>query len=367
MGLPNFEEFRQALASAKRDDQSWGTLFREINNGFLAGSAKENHANTELLSSSGLCKVLAKWDFYSSPSLDLAVVQLDVKSWQLVEFVESIRESLSIAESDLIVYELEPVAAPNSMPRSEDTSDLPSSRISRNQIYVSQAQDPVFDNYSSYGNEANLPLTSPEAVRLVLFVFAGIVLVPLLLLGLKAVFSNQKSAPTSSPTLSQPQERIQPPVPRESAISSNVSSSGDSRLIPTSDKIFFKGIDLPITNKLCNAKGTFCILGLAALVTQESGEASYAYSETVNGEQINIRGTISVSNLEKEGDSRTFTFAFRDDQGNTSPGWAAAGFFNLDQDKDRSKQGILTRFKTTESFGPKTPVGLENTSYLFPN
>ena len=305
MALPNFEEFRQALASAKRDDQSWGTLFREINNGCLTGSAKENHANTELLSSSGLCKVLAEWDFYSSPSLDLAVVQLDVKSWQLIEFVESVRESLSIAESDLIVYELEPVAAPNSMPRNEDTADLPSSRIIRNQVYVSQAQDPVFNNYSSYGESANLPLTSPEAVRLALLIFAGIIIVPLAILALTAIFNNQKSVQTFSPTPSQTPEKIQPHEASESASLSNASSPGDSRPMPSSDKVFFKGIDLPVTNKLCNAKGTFCILGLATLVTQEAGEATYAYSEMVNGEQINIKGTISVSNLEKDGDSRT--------------------------------------------------------------
>ena len=368
MALPNFEEFRQALASAKRDDQTWGNLLRELNITSLKGISTENIAYNEFLSSSGVCQVLAEWDFYSSPSLDLAVVQLDVKSWQLIEFVESVRESLSIAESDLIVYELEPVASPNSMPRNEDTTDLPSSRIIRNQDYVSQAQDPVFNNYSSYGESANLPLPSPEAVKLAaLLIFAGIIIVPLAILALTAIFNNQKSVQTFSPTPSQTPEKIQPHEASEAASLSNASSPGDSRSMPSSDKVFFKGIDLPVTNKLCNAKGTFCILGLATLVTQEAGEASYAYSETVNGEQINIRGTISVSNLEKEGDRRAFTFAFRDDQGTTSQGWAAAGFFNLDQDKDRSKQGLLTRFKTTESFGPKTPVGLENTSYLFPN
>jgi len=125
------------------------------------------------------------------------------------------------------------------MPRSEDTADLPSSRIIRNQVYVSQAQDPVFNNYNSYGKPANLPLTSPEAVRLALFIFAGIVLVPLVILALTAIFTNQKSAQTFSPTPSQNSEKSQPHEASESASLSNASSSGDSRPIPSGDKVFF--------------------------------------------------------------------------------------------------------------------------------
>jgi len=133
----------------------------------------------------------------------------------------------------------------------------------------------------------------------------------------------------------------------------------------SSQQVIFNGIDLPITNRLCNKKETFCIYGLARLVQEEAGTASYEFIDTVKGERVVIYGDISIANLQRSvGGGRTFTFAFRDDQSRTTLGWAASGHFNLDQDP--VLPGILTRFKTTESFGPKTPVGLENTSYLFP-
>jgi hypothetical protein len=131
-------------------------------------------------------------------------------------------------------------------------------------------------------------------------------------------------------------------------------------------KVYFKGIDLPITNKLCNKKGNFCIIGLANLVQNETGSASYNFQDTSNGQSTLINGTITISNLEKGSDgTRNFTFAFRDDQSSTTPGFAAAGYFNLQQDV--AQAGIKTNFKTTESYGPKTPVGLENIAYLFPS
>ncbi len=133
----------------------------------------------------------------------------------------------------------------------------------------------------------------------------------------------------------------------------------------SSQQVILNGFDLPITNRLCNKKGTFCIYGLAKLVQEEAGAATYDFVDTANGERVTIYGDISIANLQRAADGRrTFTFAFRDDQTRTTSGWAAAGRLNLEQDPKQA--GILTRFKTTESFGPKTPVGLENTSYLFP-
>jgi serine/threonine protein kinase len=132
----------------------------------------------------------------------------------------------------------------------------------------------------------------------------------------------------------------------------------------TADQATFTGINLPITNRLCTNRGNFCIYNLAGLINRESGQATYSFSEMVEGQLIKINGTISIANLQKENGKRIFTFSFRDDQNTTSPGWAAAGSFRLDQ--DTTKPGIMTRFKTTESFGPKTPMGLENTAYVFP-
>ncbi len=133
---------------------------------------------------------------------------------------------------------------------------------------------------------------------------------------------------------------------------------------PNNSNVYFSGISLPITNHLCNKKGTFCIYNLANLIKQESGQSTYSFSEMHNGEQVDIKGTIVITDLKRDGDKRAYTFSFSDDQNTTSQGWAAAGSFRLDQDS--SRPGILTIFKTQQSFGPKTPVGLENTAYLFP-
>jgi len=132
-----------------------------------------------------------------------------------------------------------------------------------------------------------------------------------------------------------------------------------------SQEVYFEGIRLPITNSLCNKKKTFCINGLARLVEEETGSAPYSFEDSDNGQRVSIRGDIRISSIDRNADgTRSFSFSFRDNQTETTPGWAAAGSFYLDQDE--KQPGILTRFKTTESYGPKTPVGLENKSYLFP-
>jgi len=132
-----------------------------------------------------------------------------------------------------------------------------------------------------------------------------------------------------------------------------------------SQEVYFEGIRLPITNSLCNKKKTFCINGLARIVEEETGSAPYSFEDSDNGQRVSIRGDIRISSIDRNADgTRSFSFSFRDNQAETTPGWAAAGSFYLDQDE--KQPGILTRFKTTESYGPKTPVGLENKSYLFP-
>lgn len=59
----------------------------------------------EQLAKPSLVHVLSKWDFYSSSHLDQAAKDYGVKSWQVTEYVEAVRESLAINESDLIVFE----------------------------------------------------------------------------------------------------------------------------------------------------------------------------------------------------------------------------------------------------------------------
>jgi hypothetical protein len=133
---------------------------------------------------------------------------------------------------------------------------------------------------------------------------------------------------------------------------------------PADNKLYLNGIDLPITNRLCNKRGSFCIYNLAKIILEKSGEAHYSFSEMQRGRLIEIKGTIQIANNNVLGRGKSPSFTFRDDQNYTTPGWAAAGFFDIGQDV--SNPGIRTVFKATESFGPKTPVGLENIAFLFP-
>jgi len=363
MPLPNFDEVKVLLARLKRDDQSWGNLFREISSGTPQNAISSSPVARIITAKPSLIQVLAKWDFYYSPFLDQSASDYEVKSWQVTEYIEALREALAIGESDLIVYEkkdstithpAEPSLTPESA-AADNAQDEPryvpdqnsDSRSTRLEYEVPTA---------SYSHTANAGGPSKTVLALTGLVSALVVILVVLIVSI----TNQRSGSLSSPPSGQ----------RSSDQSSAAGDPGNSQESPpktTNVEVYFKGIDLPVTNTLCNKKRSFCINNLATLVNNESGEATYSFSDIANGQQVSINGTITISNIDRSGGNRTFTFAFRDDQNNTTPGWAAAGYFNLDQDSNPAKPGILTRFKTTESFGPKTPVGLENTSYLFPS
>lgn len=363
MSLPEFDKFKDELTRAKRADQSWGDLLREIKE----GSIKLNDNNTQAAkthSAKGLLiSLISNWDFFSSEHLDEAARVYEVKSWQVTEYIESLREQLDINESDLVVYEkTKPNISAGNTPTPSSTGSNESSLHDSQNLnpevnpeadrvyYPAHQEDSWQDNHNSIVDQPS---------KTVLGLVALVSALAVILVALITSINSQKYSyqPPTAPA----------PSTREKSESSSIPAKPDNDSPQSrSDQVYFRGIDLPVTNKLCNKKGTFCIYNLATLVNQESGQATYTYSDFSAGQQVDITGTITVSNIERNGGSRNFTFAFRDDQSRTTPGWAAAGYFNLDQDSDPSKAGILTRFKTTESFGPKTPVGLENTAYLFP-
>ena len=192
---------------------------------------------------------------------------------------------------------------------------------------------------------------------------SALALIVVVILAAGAILSPQRrdgANPQNTSTNSELSSSGSTPLPKEMS-----PRAQDSTNLMPKKEVYFEGIKLPITNSLCNKKNTFCINGLARLVEYERGSASYNFEDSDNGQRVSIQGEIRIASVERNEDgSRTFSFSFRDNQGVTTPGWAAAGRFYLDQ--DAKQPGILTRFKTTESFGPKTPVGLENTSYLFP-
>jgi hypothetical protein len=361
MALPNFDAVKEYLARSKRDDQSWGNLFKIICNGTTI-PVEENDESAGILSiKPSLIKVLAEWDFYSSQFLDEAASEYSVKSWQVTEYIEGLREALSIEEPDLIIYENQNTTEVEPTPERNEPESI---EISLAQ--VGAEQDSIDDNNIAETNYT-IPLTpSSQAEKslgtsTVVLGLTGLVsALTVIVVMLIANINNQKTA-------SSPSSSSMPSAAGQSEPNSGTPASQGDLPSPANHQVYFTGIDLPVTNTLCNKKRTFCIYDLANLVKSESGEAKYTFSDTVNGQTISINGTITVSNIERNGNNRSFTFAFRDDQSNTTPGWAAAGYFKLDQDPNPAKPGILTRFKTTESFGPKTPVGLENTSYLFPS
>lgn len=101
MPLPELEEFTSMIAQSKTEEQSWGALFEMVRSGQHSEGGTDRTDARKYLFESGLLPVLSEWDFHSSPVLDQAALELGVKSWQLTEFIETVREMFSIEESDL--------------------------------------------------------------------------------------------------------------------------------------------------------------------------------------------------------------------------------------------------------------------------
>lgn len=187
---------------------------------------------------------------------------------------------------------------------------------------------------------------------------AAWLLVMLLIAAGIAIFA--QAMDSRSPTTTESQEQLKP----ENSERSNQSAE-EIRPTEGADQVTFTGISLPVTNTLCNKKGNFCIYGLARLVNDEQGSASYQFSDNANGEQVEINGKIMISRIQRDSSgNRTIEFSFEDSQSNTTAEWAAAGVFMIGEDS--RQPGIKTTFKTVTSYGSKTPVGLENNSYVFP-
>jgi hypothetical protein len=362
MVLPNFNEYKELLAHIKHTNQSWGDLFREISSGKLGYEHVDIQTAKIFLSQTSLLRALAQWNFYSSEILDQAASDYEVKSWQIIEYIEGLREELSITESDLIVY------------KENDSSELVQTELkveqsrfllSGNKSQEVSAQNPSNKTKFIYSRLKLSTILADKFTRLdrsskTILCLTGLVTVLLVVITVLITSISYQKIPSLSPEANRP-DSVGTPNPGDSFINSQNTPPKSQ-----GSQVYFKGIDLPITNSLCSQKSTFCIYNLAALINRESGEATYSFSGIIDGQQVDINGVITISSIEKNGGRRSFTFLFRDDQRNTTKGWAAAGYFLLDQDSNPSRPGILTRFKTTESFGPKTPVGLENTEYIFP-
>ena len=360
--LPDYNTLKSAITTCwdrSKSNNNWITFLDSIPKADNTPGAREDgdsegtqHNNQDLLTfiaNTGLVEILSVADIHASDLLSTTADRLGVKSWQLSEYVEQLKEELGLTSDQYIRYEKAespevsqtpeqpaPSSSSTSAPEAA-TESLPSTTIDPAQLQQRHEQ--------------------PKSQSLVPLLLSGIGVLFLILI---AVLS-QKNEKVPQPSQASEGE-VQPKKP-----SSSWKPTKPKMEEPTTqDSVYFQGIDLPITNKICNQKGNFCIFGLARLVNEEKGSAFYEFREINKGKLTKINGSISIGKIERSNNMRTFTFDWEDDLRSTSPEYAAAGYFRLDQDADKSKPGILTRFVTTRSFGSKTPVGLENTSYLFP-
>ena len=365
--LPDYNTFKSAVTTCwdrSKSNNNWITFLDSIPKGKSLSSDSEDQKvvdttdhEQELLAfiaNTGLVEILSEADIHASDLLTTTADRLGVKSWQLSEYVEQLKEELGLTSDQYIRYE---TAEPAKIAEAPEKPDTNSSSTPAPATPAESLPPTTID-------PAQLPQNhgQPKSQFLVPLILSGILLagIGIFVLILIAVVSQKnENAPQPSQgsdtnsKASKPSSSWTPPKPKR-------------EVATTKNSVYFQGIDLPITNKICNKKRTFCIYNLAKIVDNEKGSAYYEFREIEKGKLTEIYGKISIGKIDRSNNMRRFTFNWQDDVRTTSPGFAAAGYFRLDQDKDPSKPGILTRFVTTRSFGSKTPVGLENTSYLFP-
>jgi len=360
--LPDYETLKSAITTCwdrSKSNNNWITFLDSIAKADnTSGAWEEENAegtqdnNQELLTfiaNTDLVEILSEADLHASDLLSTTADRLGVKSWQLSEYVELLKEELSLTSDQYIRYEKAEASTDSQSPEHQ----APSSSSTPAPAAPAESLPPTTID------PAQLPQNNaePKSQYLVPLLLAGI---GILLLILIVVLSQKNEKAPQTRQASKPE--IQEGKP-----SSSWTPEKPKREEPaTQNSVYFQGIDLPITNKICNKKGSFCIYNLAKIVADEKGSAYYEFRELNKGKLTQINGNISIGKIERTNNMRNFTFEWEDDLRTTTPGFAATGYFRLDQDTDKSKPGILTRFVTTRSFGSKTPVGQENTSYLFP-
>ena len=352
--LPDLDQLKHSFAylidneAQKSRPRSWADLVLDVENdialleqSLIEHNSESNQEATLLdhlrfIRDSRFAKLMATNDIFSSDELSKLAEDTGVKSWQIIEYVELIRDDLCLKEEDFIRYSEVSASDPDLL---RDMKAGPPKGISlnNNSNYI-QAFTPAAIELKSKGKDK---LNSKFGVALL--VGAGSIL--LVLTGL-SVNSYRTSHGYSSGQNN------------KSLLLAQAKGPGES--------VYFAGIKLPITDKLCNKRGSFCIFNLATVVQSERGRARYEFRDSLSGKNVFITGSIAVNKVKRSGSSRFFTFNWHDDRRKTTPGYAASGYFRLEQDKDPQKKGILTRFVTTRSYGSQTPVGLQNTSHLFP-
>jgi len=287
-------------------------------------------AHLVTLRDSGLLPLMSIWGVLPPDLLEDVAKSIGVKSWQIQELIDQLRSDLGLSDLDFLPQQ--PVGL---------ASDSASVQVASGEYLSESADDQHLDRTASEGMTVDPATLSSSALSkptlsgvpasgqpkglTPLFVVLAAIFIP----GFIAfISSNQSSRPPGS--------------------------------------VLLAGVDLPVTNSLCNTKKTFCIQGLASLVDSKKSTASYRMREYIQGNLVNINGSITIRSTALVNGRKAITFNWYDDARTTSPAYLASGYLRLGSDPAGQKPGIRSVFTVTDSRGSATPLGLENISFLFP-
>lgn len=276
----------------------------------------------QLIQQSGLVEILGEQELSSYTKLSEFAEQFDVKSWQLIEFVETLREELGILPIHYAQIQQPDETSVNPNVTADVGSQVQTSSIETT-IDPSKA-----DNLYINSEKKSVAIKAISAL-------AGLAIVVSLIY--KASNNNNKIE--------------------------NIPFNEISSLRKMGNSYYPVGSNLAISDRMCNRKGSFCIFMLGSLVNSSKTNAEYTYRETINGKYVSINGRIKLEAASRENNPNRFAFNWEDDRSRTTKGYAGGGSFSIEN--NNKSQGFLTRFTTTTSFGVHAPVGLENTAIIF--
>lgn len=109
MALPSIDNFELSLRQLKAAEQSWGEVFwcirnqRPLQTEVEATDPTSISAHKKIVLESGLLPVLEVWDIYYTDCMDAAAKNLGVQAWEIIEFIDHLRERLNLTESDFVI------------------------------------------------------------------------------------------------------------------------------------------------------------------------------------------------------------------------------------------------------------------------
>lgn len=276
----------------------------------------------QLIQQSGLVEILGEQELSSYAKLSEVAEQFDVRSWQLIEFIESLREELGICP---IHYAQ--IQQPNEISVNPNLSADVGSQVQTSSI-KSTIDPSKADILHKKSEKKSVTIKA-------ILAFAGVAIVISLIY--KASNNNIENIPFNE--------------------ISSFRKMGES--------YYPVGSNLAISDRMCNRKGPFCIFMLGSLVNSSKTHAEYTHKETINGKYVSINGRIKLEAASRENNPNRFAFNWEDDRSRTTMGYAGKSSFSIES--NNKSQGFSTRFTTKTSLGIYAPVGLKNSAIIFQN